>query len=347
MVRFKKFLATAVAFTMIFGCSVTSFAADPDPVTGTGTSEGHVDKNVKDFVFPVTTDTTFNYTSDPERLIQATSAAKYSGATFPAAATDTGVYFLTDTDTYGNASNTVQAINKGAVDQVLTVNIKTAAAQNSDIDLAAAYADIATEDAKTTDGTAKLYLGGLVGGAELPISASGAEWKVKVVGNADNYEVVYKDNAYSFEKKATPAGAWKGVNIQVKGETTKKWALADTKTTAPELTITWKVEDVPSTEPSYNGTAVDVAATPAGPSITTKTATAVTGTNTEIAFVGEASDVVDIKYNGNSVKAKMTITDGKITVLSSWTDAWSSGMSREMTVTFADDSTDTFTVTKQ
>lgn len=259
MVKFKKFLAVALSLTMVFAFGVTSFAADPESEgsqTGAGASEGHVDKEIKDFVLPVTTATTFKYTMDPERLIQATNAAAYSGATFPAAESDTGVYFLTDTATYGNESNTVQAVNKGAVDQMLTVTIATATAASTDIALASTSGAIATEDAKETGGTPTLYLGGKVGGTEKAISATAAEWKIKVAGNTSNYEVVYKDNAYSYEKKTTGLTAWKGVDIQVKGSVTSKWAIA-ADTTAPTLTVTWKFENVPSTEPTYDGTAVD------------------------------------------------------------------------------------------
>ncbi len=56
----------------------------------------------------------FAYTMDPERLIQGTDAAKYAeGSVFPAAESDTGVYFLTGDNTYSNESSAYQVINEG------------------------------------------------------------------------------------------------------------------------------------------------------------------------------------------------------------------------------------------
>jgi hypothetical protein len=133
MVNFKKFLAVALSATMVFGGSLTAFAA-PVEVDGDGASEGHVDKKVVDVSLPTTSAETFGYTMDPERLIQDTDAAKYDGFKFPEADTDTGVYFQTSENSYGNASNTVQVINKGAVDQLLTVSAKLTAG-SKDIDI--------------------------------------------------------------------------------------------------------------------------------------------------------------------------------------------------------------------
>ena len=90
MLNTKKILAAALAATMVFGSSLTAFAADP--VTsggsdGAGASEGHLEKKVVNVVLPTIAsgDTPFSYTMDPERLIRETSGAKYSGKTFPAA----------------------------------------------------------------------------------------------------------------------------------------------------------------------------------------------------------------------------------------------------------------------
>lgn len=77
-------------------------------ITGTGTSEGHVEKKATKVVLPVeNTDyesTTFSYIMDPECLISGTSGGKYpDDATFPAADSDTDVYFQTSTTVYNTA----------------------------------------------------------------------------------------------------------------------------------------------------------------------------------------------------------------------------------------------------
>lgn len=77
-----------------------------------------MEKEVLNVVLPTVSagSSAFAYTMDPERLIQGTDAAKYAeGTVFPDKDSDTGVYFLTDTNTYSNTSNTYQVINKMTV----------------------------------------------------------------------------------------------------------------------------------------------------------------------------------------------------------------------------------------
>lgn len=83
-----------------------------------------------------------------------------------------------------------------------------------------------------------------------------------------------------------------------------------------------------------------------GPALTTTEATATAGANTEISFRGSATDVQSVTFNGNNIASQVIITDGKVTVKSSWTDGWNAGMSREAVITFTDGSNGTCTITK-
>lgn len=100
MKNMKRFLAVAMAATMVIGSSVTAFA-DDDPYSsvGTGENEGHVNKHVISVTLPtVPANTTpFSYTVDPERLVSETSGSRYGSTTFTDDAKRDGVYFLNGT----------------------------------------------------------------------------------------------------------------------------------------------------------------------------------------------------------------------------------------------------------
>lgn len=274
MVNFKKFLACALVATMVFGSSITAFADDPDPntgtatVTGSGTSEGHVDKEKMNFVLPTTDATTFAYTMDPERLIQATNAAAHSGMTFPAAASDTGVYFQTSTTAFANTSNTVNCINKGSADATLTVKVKTGDPASTDIALATAAL---TEADNAAGGTPKLYLAANVGGKTAILSGTEQTVTAVVPGNASNYEVVYENNAYAYKVKASGLTAWKAIAVNVTGAVTNGLPIAST-TTAPQVSFTWSFAKKGTSDASTEGVStIDYSETPvvtdAAPSI--------------------------------------------------------------------------------
>lgn len=80
--------------------------------------------------------------------------------------------------------------------------------------------------------------------------------------------------------------------------------------------------------------------------VLTTSATAVYGSDTDIYYAGVRTDISDIKYNTTSVKTKFNITDGDMICTHSWTDAWTVGMTRTLTVYFLDASTETFTLTR-
>ncbi|WP_026525953.1 hypothetical protein [Butyrivibrio sp. MB2005] len=320
----KKFLALTIAATMIVGSGVTALA--DGPVTGAGSSEGHVDKDVMDFVLPTTDATTFAFSMDPERLIAASIAsgkakADYTGATFPTE-NDTGVYFLTGTKTYANTSKTVQAINKGAGDATLTVKTKYIAG-SKDITMA-------TAALTASETTAKLYLAASIGGKTQILTDTDVDTIVVLPGNKANYEVVYDGEAqtpgYKFVKKTSGLTAWKAVNINLTGAVTDGIAVA-TDTTAPSVQFTWTYAAKASTDNSTEGvTLVDYSDAPANPTITGATAvsgqnwqytmTYTKGQDSTLSATGltavQYSDAIDGEYK---TTPKITVEDGTATIL--------------------------------
>ena len=102
MQKFKKITALALAMVMVVGGSMTAFAEEPateGSLTGTGSSEGTVDKHIIKVVLPtVESDSEmFNFTIDSERLLQETEHERLGDdVIFPESSSDTGVYFITD-----------------------------------------------------------------------------------------------------------------------------------------------------------------------------------------------------------------------------------------------------------
>ena len=271
--KLKRILAVAMATTMVLGMSMTAFA---EPVTsgtqdGTGAPEGHVDKSLVNVVLPTVPAGTFNYTMDPERLIQVTSHEKYAeGTVFPEAADDTGVYFLVGENEYANASKEMQVINKSSDAVKVDVKVKVTTA-DTDIPLATA----ALTDSETA---AKLYLAAVVGEGENAetkiLNTSEQTVTKKLAGNPDNFEIVVEDNdgtkSYAYKQKTAGLTAWKALKFSVKGAVTKDLPIAST-TTAPTITLTWSYGAVGEvTDETGVGTATEDAA----PSIATTTYTA-------------------------------------------------------------------------
>lgn len=235
MCKSKKFMAIALVATMVFGSCITAYADEPvssGTQNGAGTSEGHLKKEVLNFVLPVVPaqSTPFNYKMDPERLIRETEGAKYAGADFPAAAGDTGVYFLTATNTYANSSNVLQAINKSSCDVTLTVKVKTTASEGGK-DIA-----LAESSAVATEGTPNLYLGLKVGNDTTVVSGTEKTVTKTIAGVPGNFETAVVDNAYTYREKAN-ATSWKAINISMEGKVSNLAIASDT--TAPTVNVTW------------------------------------------------------------------------------------------------------------
>lgn len=272
MKRTKKMLALVLATSMVMGSSVVSFAAS-NPVNGTtktgtvsgnGVSEGHVDKKVLNVVLPTVAegDSAFQYTMDPERLIQATGGAKYEDLIFPAEEADTGVYFLVGDKTFANTSTEYQIINKSSCDVKLTVEVKTEATGDGSTDIALNSNGKGT--VSTNNASAELYLGLKVGSSEEGVSNSATGTITKVLaGNPDNFTVAVKEENgvknYVYQPKAeiTP---WKAMNISMTGEASK--FDIDSTTTAPKVIVTWKWDEAVAADGDPSNDAVDAAGGP-------------------------------------------------------------------------------------
>ena len=224
MRNMKRFVALALATTMAFGGSLTAFAANDGSSTGAGTPEGHVDKKATNVVLPTTegdnpdvTSTTFAYTMDPERLIVATSHAKYGDAVeFPADATDTGVYFNNgkkggdgadkDNVVYANTSAAQKVTNKSSHSIDLTVKAEAVAGEN-DIPL---VAKDEIEDATE----ASLYLGLKVGSeAAVAVDEETVATKtVSIAGSEDNFKIFAKADKSGYEYRALTLEEYKALD---------------------------------------------------------------------------------------------------------------------------------------
>lgn len=264
MRKMKQGMAVALTAAMVLGSAVTALAADPagrGSTTGAGTSEGHVDKEIVNMVLPTieSGSTPFAYTMDPERLIQETGGAKYEDYTFPAAASDTGVYFLTGDKTYANESTTLQAVNKSNCNVTLTVKVKATQNTTKDITLVNAASSSTT--------AAELYLGLKVGTATQAVSATEATVTKTVAGMPTNFETKYVDKEgggkeYAYQEKAD-ATSWKAINISMTGSVNNYAIAADT--TAPTVEVTWEYDKAADSATVDTADTVDYTTTPPVP----------------------------------------------------------------------------------
>ena len=270
MCKSKKFMAIALVATMVFGSCITAYA---DPVTsetqnGTGSSEGHLNKEVLNFVLPVVPaqSTPFNYKMDPERLIRETEGAKYAGVTFlPEAADDTGVYFLNGTNTYDNTSTVLQAINKSSCNVTLTVKVKTTASEGGK-DIA-----LAESDTVATEGNPNLYLGLKVGNDTTVVSGTEKTVTKIIAGVPGNFETAVVDNAYTYREKAD-ATTWKAINISMEGKVSNLAIASDA--TAPTVNVTWSYAKA-ADGAQVATDVVDYSTAPAGPTEASASASSV------------------------------------------------------------------------
>jgi hypothetical protein len=316
MCKSKKFMAIALVATMVFGSSLTAFADEPTTTgsrDGAGASEGHVEKEVLNVVLPVipTGSTPFAYTMDPERLIRETEGARYAeGTTFPEAEGDTGVYFQTGENTYANASNVVQAINKSSCDVKLSVTVKTTQNTAKDITLAA-------NSTVATEGTPNLYLGLAVGSTKTPVTAEAQTVAKVIAGTPGNFEttVVTNDSgvkSYAYQEKAD-ATTWKAMNISMEGAVSNLAIAADV--TAPTVNVTWAYAKATTDDGTAATDAVDYSTTPAAPAGTAVSAVAASGdTDLLIRLVSgvnaDASKITSVKVNNTAVASGNVAVSG-------------------------------------
>ena len=247
--KFKKRIAVLLAATMVLGSTVTVMAypvPDSGSATGTGTSEGHLNREIGNVVLPTTvSENAFSYTIDPERLVSETNGAKHSGATFAGTSKADGVFFQTADNTYDSKTNEYEVVNKSTFP--IDVTIKVAAPAE------AAATDIALVSANALTGatTPGLYLGLKVGATPSSETAvpvlfgTPAEKTLSVNAVKNNFEASVSNNAYVYQEKANVAdNTWQRTKFLLEGKTTNGADGAEglqiaSNTTAPTLTVTW------------------------------------------------------------------------------------------------------------
>lgn len=263
MRNMKKGMAVALAAVLMLGSTLTVSATGgtgttpndaatgsnvtSGSATGAGESVGHLEKKVTNVILPTDGDTTtFAYTIDPERLIQDTDGAGVSNADLPAKDTDTGVYFMTDTNKYENASKALTVTNKSSHDIKLTVKAKASEA-DTDIPLAE------KEDITGTD--AKLYLGLKLGDKSAAVATTEVSVDTSVAGIPENFETTFENGKYAYKEIAdgtTGKKAWKSASFNMEGACTTATVASDL--TAPTVTVTWKFEEVTGPQVSISST---------------------------------------------------------------------------------------------
>lgn len=353
MNKLTKFVAFAMAATMVVGSTVTAFAEEPVTsvdTTGTGSSEGHVEKKTIDITLPTApTDTTpFAFIMDPERLIAATAHERYANTIWPQTADDTGVYFNQGAKggdgedknyvVYGSESIATTITNKSSHALDITVKAEAISA-DTDIPMVAQEGLANAEDAS-------LYLG-LVVGEEDPSAITkdeAAEVTVSVPGTPANYKVAwngtdkyvyrqltleeYKALEGNSEKTQENYNAtWATTAFNLEGAVTSGKSIT-AETTAPQVKVTWSWSD-PEAGPTVTFANNKITVTGLGDDITVSDVILAYGTNE-----------FSIKNNPN-VTWNSTFTEGTLN------QAWQDELDGQGTVTvkikFSDDSEETAT----
>lgn len=230
--KLRKVMAGALAATMIMGSSMMAFAADDQTgsATGTGTSVGHVDKEVLTVTLPTNTDSVFNYHVDPERVIDLAGSLA-DGTTITK--NDDGVYFKQSDNTYASSSNDVEFEGKNSVAVDVSVAAEvTASAGGKDIAL------VSDEDALDAATTPALLMNLTVGTETKAITPDGATAKAKLDGVPANFEVKVNNGAYEYSAKSGATG-WAKTAVKLSGKTNSMDVPSDM--TAPQIKLTWTI----------------------------------------------------------------------------------------------------------
>lgn len=324
----KKFLAVAMASTMVVGSTVTAFAADADGATGTGTNTGHLDTDVFTAVLP--TDTAiqgfFDFTIDPENILK--TADKYTDGTTAAGASfvnDDLVYFKQASGAEKAYASTSQAANVGAknyvdVDVDVEATIGDAAEGKTIIPMVTSAEDL---EAATTP---SLFLQLKVGTKTAAISSSGASVTEKITGQPTNYDAVYDSSSkgYKLQEKADTTWANNTAAVQLVGKV-KGGEVAST-VVAPTVTLTWNVKKHVESNYISAGTISS-----ASKSVTMTLPDGVTVSGVKLTLNGE--DIAFTKGNQYTISGS-TLTFAK------YDNTWAGGT---ITVTYSDSKTDVLT----
>ncbi len=337
MKNYKKVLAAALAMAMVAGNSVLAAAPGKSyvtpndfeattssdatgSITGGGQMEGNVSKDVFKVVVPSSIQganaasfTGFNFVMDPQKLITATEAEKYTDATGGSSLADGFVpdktlYFVNKTDRQlDNTSDYVMVTNKSSMKVEVSLSAK--------MDQLGSITMSDTDEFAEDDDSASLYLAILGGNDEKAIddTAAGVEVKGTIAEAKDGaYKIVYDGTVagdYSYDLVNDDPALFSSYEFALTGATNEYGDWSNV-TDTPEVQFTWKVEP----------------ATSAAPSIATKTYTMTTGTPVVVtvdlgtgdyAATGIASITYKTSADGAETKLaadRYSFADGKLTI---------------------------------
>lgn len=325
---FKKFVAAALATTMVFGSAITAFA--DNSAVGEGSYEGgEIKYPILQVTLPTIPEDAYDYIADPNGLIDLTDAAHYEGATFTG---DTGIYFQADSTkaAYSETSEALTVTNENAQDLDVTVKLEVSKKGDAII----TYADSASFE--TEDTANKLYLAvGSVSGGDLAetvaLSASGAATiTTTVAGVPDNYEPKYvSGNGYTYEKKGDASG-WNDCSFALTGALNKNAKWGD-EVNFPEITVTWSYKE------HTDGYVASTTISAANPTLTLAAPEGVTVKSMVLYKASAPTTAVNLAVNNH-----YTVSNGKITMKADQITAWGAGS--KITITYSDGHTDDITI---
>ena len=232
--KLKKRLAVLLTAAMVLSMSVPAFADEvsygvPDGGSSTGVGEAvpHLEKELGNVVLPVeVSSNAFNYTVDPERLVQATNGAKYTGFSFADGAMADGVFFLVSGNTFSSKTEEYEIENRSSFPIDLTVSVTTSETRPDNGLQLLSYNELgsATE--------AGLYLGLKVGDdAAIPVKYGTPATKTLSIDGvpydsdhpeAGNFMISYNAVTDGYEFKAKTGNlTWAKSKFQVEGVATK------------------------------------------------------------------------------------------------------------------------------
>ena len=324
---FKRFMAFAMvavltaspmsAITADATTVATDASADASgnsPAEGkaeaSGELEGYVDTDVFKVVLPTSAEGVFDFTLDPQQLINATSGDAYGGTASADFEDDATVFFDTTASadatmrTYNSTSKYVQVYNKGTVD--CNVSVKAELSNTTGITM------VSSEAAVSGDTNPNLYLaftasgdasGDAKGaGNEKALTSTGADLSAvlkAVSGNFYEFNVASANatnpaDRYSYDLKDQYVSADASVDgiedysFALTGACNTEADWSDV-TVAPKVVVTWTLEDAESGNPAIN-----------------KTKTASSTAAISVTTVASVSSATWVTYNGAARTGTLT-----------------------------------------
>lgn len=248
MKNLKKFLALALAATMVVGNGTVAWAADEGTDTGTGELEGTVSTDVWQVVVPTDAGTAFDFTLDPEGLIAKTNEERYGGG--DKYQDDATVFFANTAEdasvTYSDTSDVITIVNKGT--QLAKITLE---AEMSALDVGGNQSDDITMATSSTfaDTTVSLYLAFVdADGSETAITGDNTSptEKTAVIGAAPEgaYEYKYdsQNTKYAYDLVDDLTGIeFEEYSFRLTGACNSAADWSALSAAAPVVTVTWNV----------------------------------------------------------------------------------------------------------